>query len=44
MSDTPSASPRQIRVCDPGVRIFHWSLVITIALAVFSSEEERTSR
>ncbi len=40
MSDTPNASPRLIKVWDPGVRIFHWILVIAIALSFLSSEEE----
>ena len=40
MPDTPSASPRLIKVWDPGVRIFHWFLVVAIALAFLSSEEE----
>lgn len=40
MSDTLRAKPRLIRVWDPGVRLFHWLLVVTIALAFLSSEEE----
>lgn len=35
-----SSAPRQIKVWDLGVRLFHWSLVVTIALAFFSSKEE----
>ncbi len=40
MSDTPNASPRLIKVWDPGVRIFHLFLVLAIALAFLSLEEE----
>lgn len=40
MADTLRAKPRLIRVWDPGVRLFHWLLVVAIALAFLSSEEE----
>jgi cytochrome b len=40
MPNKPDAAPRLIRVWDPGVRIFHWLLVASIALAFLSSEEE----
>ncbi|NDC58572.1 MAG: cytochrome B, partial [Alphaproteobacteria bacterium] len=29
-----------IRVWDPGVRLFHWLLVVAIAIAFLSSDEE----
>lgn len=40
MADTLRTKPRLIRVWDPGVRLFHWLLVVAIALAFLSSEEE----
>lgn len=40
MTDTLRTKPRLIRVWDPGVRLFHWLLVVAIALAFLSSEEE----
>lgn len=40
MPDAPSTPPRLIRVWDPGVRVFHWGLVVAVALAFLSSEEE----
>lgn len=35
-----NATAPTIRVWDPGVRIFHWLLVIAVALAFLSSEED----
>ena len=32
--------PRTVKTWDPGVRIFHWTLVAAIALAFLSSEED----
>lgn len=40
MSEVSTASPRLIRVWDPGVRLFHWFLVISVALTFLSSEED----
>lgn len=34
------ASVRTVKTWDPGVRIFHWTLVAAIALAFLSSEED----
>jgi cytochrome b len=40
MSNTSKAKPRLIRVWDPGVRVFHWLLVVAIAMAFLTSEED----
>lgn len=40
MSDASSATLRRVKVWDPGVRLFHWSLVVAVVLAFLSSEEE----
>jgi cytochrome b len=40
MSNTSKAKPRLIRVWDPGVRAFHWLLVVAIAMAFLTSEED----
>lgn len=40
MTDPGKPTPSTIRVWDPGVRIFHGLLVVSIALAFLSSEEE----
>jgi cytochrome b len=40
MSDAPAPSVRTIKTWDLGVRLFHWLLVASVALAFFSSEEE----
>lgn len=40
MPRTRTPTPPTIRVWDPGVRIFHWLLVVSIALAFLSSEED----
>ncbi|MBP8062844.1 MAG: cytochrome b/b6 domain-containing protein [Brevundimonas sp.] len=40
MSDAPAPSVRTIKTWDPGVRLFHWLLVASVALAFLSSEEE----
>lgn len=40
MPDRTTSEPRLIRVWDPGVRLFHWLLVASIALAFLSSEED----
>lgn len=40
MSDAPAPSVRTIKTWDLGVRLFHWLLVASIALAFLSSEEE----
>lgn len=40
MIDVPSVSPRRVKVWDLAVRLFHWSLVASVALAFLSSEEE----
>jgi len=40
MSEASHPSRSTIRVWDPGVRIFHWLLAGSIALAFLSSEEE----
>lgn len=40
MSATATPAIRTIRTWDPGVRLFHWLLVVAIALAFLSSEED----
>lgn len=40
MSNELHPKPHLIRVWDPGVRLFHWLLVVAIALAFLSSEED----
>lgn len=40
MSHTQSPRVRLIKTWDPGVRLFHWTLVAAIALAFLSSEED----
>ncbi|MEQ1489503.1 MAG: cytochrome b/b6 domain-containing protein [Terricaulis sp.] len=38
--ENANTTARTIRVWDPGVRIFHWFLVISVATAFLSSEED----
>lgn len=40
MSEAGRPTPSTIRVWDPGVRLFHWLLAGSIALAFLSSEED----
>lgn len=40
MSHTEKSTSSTIRVWDPGVRIFHWLLVVSIVLTFLSSEED----
>ncbi len=40
MSAHPTPSIRTVKVWDPGVRLFHWTLVASVALAFLSSEED----
>ena len=40
MSHTPTTPIRTIKIWDPGVRLFHWLLVASVALAFLSSEED----
>lgn len=39
-ASTPPEPSRTVKTWDPGVRIFHWTLVASIALAFLSSDED----